>query len=304
MPRFSIIMPCYNAAETLMDTLDSLRSQSFSDWEMLCIDDGSTDATTRLLTDAAARDPRIRLLDNPERGPSAARNVAITEANGDLLAFCDADDLWMTDKLNRMNAAFADGTVAAVYARIAFFDGARTRSQSTVRAGDLTVPALLGENPVCTMSNLVVRRDVFAATGGFNTKLVHNEDLEWLVRLIAQGYRLSGIDECLVRYRTSVTGLSADLEAMQSGRQAALATAAHYGFSTNPCAEAVYYRYLARRALRVGAPGRDALRFALAGIATSPRGFFSDFRRGGLTLLGAVVGSAIPAPLHRALFAS
>ena len=120
MPRFSIIMPCYNAAETLMDTLDSLRSQSFSDWEMLCIDDGSTDATTRLLTDAAAQDPRIRLLDNPERGPSAARNVAITEANGDLLAFCDADDLWMADKLNRMNAAFADGTVAAVYARIAF----------------------------------------------------------------------------------------------------------------------------------------------------------------------------------------
>ncbi|MDW4498536.1 glycosyltransferase family A protein [Sulfitobacter sp. D35] len=304
MPRFSIVLPCYNAAATLPETLASIRAQTLADWELICIDDGSEDDTARLLKDATAADGRIRLVPNPSSGPSAARNVALSHARADIIAFCDADDLWAAHKLERLEAEFKDPSVAASYARVAFFDGDRARSHSTVPQGDLSIATLLGENPVCTMSNVAVRRDAFRQTGGFDTDMVHNEDLEWLIRLVGDGHRVTGIDDCLVQYRTSHSGLSADLAAMRAGRDRALATAARYGHVADRAAEAVYARYLARRALRVGAPGAEAFRLSLHGIATSPRGFFSDLRRGLLTAAGACAAPLLPAGLRRTLFAS
>ncbi len=304
MPKFSIIVPCFNAAATLQQTLDSLRAQTLTDWEMLCIDDGSQDHTHSILIGAALTDPRIRLLDNPGKGPAAARNLAMTMARGELIAFCDADDLWKPEKLARKAHFMADPNIDGMYGRVAFFDGMRSSSVSSVSQGPLGVHALLGENPVCTMSNVVLRREVFRATGGFNPDMVHNEDLEWLIRLVAQGYNIVGVDELLVHYRTSLNGLSADLTRMRAGRQVALATAARYGFAPSPQSEAIYMRQLARRALRVGAPGFDALKLAVSGMMTSPRGFFSDFRRGALTALGALAAPLMPACLRRTLFAS
>ena len=303
MPRFSIVMPCFNAATTLPETLASLRAQTFSDWELLCVDDGSSDATLDLIQAEARRDTRVRVLRNPGKGPSAARNLALPEARGDILAFCDADDLWEPEKLACLVAAFAEPSVAAVFAQVAFFDGTRSSSVSTVPAADLTVPMLLAENPVCTMSNLAVRREVFSQTGGFDTRLVHNEDLEWLIRLVATGHRVVGLDRCLVRYRTSVSGLSSDLGRMRAGRRAALATAERFGFRADPRAEAIYCRYLARRALRVGAPGVEALRFVLTGLILSPVGFLSDLRRGGLTVAAALCAPVLPGCLRQFLFA-
>lgn len=297
-------MPCYNAAATLHQTLASLSDQSMTDWELLCIDDGSDDATRTIMTQARATDPRIRPLTNPGKGPACARNLALTMARGDLLAFCDADDLWAPDKLERMAQLMADPRIDGAYARVAFFCGRRSSSVSAVPRGPLSVPMLLGENPVCTMSNLVLRRDVFRSTGGFDATLIHNEDLEWMIRLVAQGHHIVGIPEVLVQYRTSATGLSADLARMRAGRQAALVTAARYGFAADARAEAVYLRHLSRRALRVGAPGTQALRLAASGVVTSPRGFFADFRRGTLTAMAALAAPLMPAPLRRILFAS
>ncbi|MDT0682984.1 glycosyltransferase family 2 protein [Roseicyclus sp. F158] len=304
MPRFTIIVPCFNAEDTLPETLDSLVAQTFGDWEALLVDDGSTDAT-RLLIDAARHaEPRFRLIEGEGRGPAVARNTAARLANAPILAFCDADDLWTPDKLARLAQAFDDHALAAVYARYGFFDHGEIRTLSTVPTGPLRVPQLLGENPVGTMSNLAVRACVFASTGGFDETLVHNEDLEWLVRLVGEGHRTIGLQQTLVHYRTSRTGLSADLCKMQAGRQAAIASARSYGFDAEPRHEAVNLRYLARRALRVDAPGVEALRFALAGLMRSPAGFFSSPRRGALTIAGALAAPLLPRPLRRRLFAS
>ncbi|MDK3020148.1 glycosyltransferase family 2 protein [Pseudodonghicola flavimaris] len=302
MLRFTIIIPCYNAETTLARTLESLRFQTQPDWEALIVDDGSTDSTRAVAERFAAEDCRFRLLPNPGKGPASARNVALNAARGDLIAFCDADDLWEADKLQRMLEVFADPTVDAAFARVAFFDEAGSRTLSTVPAEAISVQMLLGENPVCTMSNLVVRRDVFRATGGFDCALVHNEDLEWLIRLCACGFRLIGVQHTLVHYRTSPTGLSSDLDKMRAGREAALATALRFGFRPDARAEAIHLRYLARRALRTGAPVREALLLACSGIGTSPAGFFSDLRRGGLTLAGALAAPLLPRALRQALF--
>ncbi|EPX80519.1 glycosyltransferase family 2 protein [Salipiger mucosus] len=302
MTTFTIVIPCFNAEATLPATLDSLRAQTFTDWEMLIVDDGSTDASREIARTAALGDARITLLNNPSRGPSAARNVALRRASGKLIAFCDADDLWAPEKLAVMDRLFAEECVDAAFARIAFFDERGSRSLSTVPEGPLTIGMLLAENPVCTMSNLVVRRDTFEASGGFDSRMVHNEDLEWLIRLVGDGHAVLGVNQTLVHYRTVANGLSADLGAMRRGRATAIETAARYGVRPDRKHEAVYLRYLARRALRTGAPRHQPLRLALSGALTSPVGFFADHRRGVLTLGGALVAPFLPRSLRRALF--
>ncbi|WP_010140162.1 glycosyltransferase family 2 protein [Oceanicola sp. S124] len=304
MPLFSIVIPCYNAAATLAATLDSLLAQTFTDWEALIIDDGSQDDSLRVAAIYGARDRRFRLMRNTGKGPSEARNMAISEAGGEILAFCDADDLWLPHKLQSLAVAFRDPTLAACYGRVAFFDRNGARSVSTVLPRDVTVADLLGENPVCTMSNLAVRSDAFVLTGGLDPRIVHNEDLEFLIRLVGEGHRLAGLDDVQVWYRTSVTGLSADLPAMAAGRLAALVTAARYNRRPSRRDEAIHLRYLTRRALRTGAPVRQALGLALRGLASSPFGWFSDRRRGALTLGGALMSPLLPAQLRKSLFAN
>ena len=196
MPRFSVIIPCYNAAVTLRATLESLSAQTFQDWEAICIDDGSTDETRALVVAAAARDPRISLAAHPGKGPSDARNCgAIELANGEIVAFCDADDIWVKTKLDRLDKVMTDPAVDGAYARIAFFQDKTDRMHVTskIAEGPLSIQQLLGENPVCTMSNVALRRSRFVEVGGFDPRLVHNEDLEWLIRQHRRNERGSGL---------------------------------------------------------------------------------------------------------------
>ncbi len=92
-PAVSVVMPIYNARDWLTETLESLQAQDCSDWECLCIDDGSTDGSKELLAELATRDARIRLITQRNGGAAAARNRGIKEARGEFLLFVDADDL-------------------------------------------------------------------------------------------------------------------------------------------------------------------------------------------------------------------
>lgn len=305
MTAFSIIIPCYNAAGTLQATLDSIQAQTCGDWEAICIDDGSTDATSDLLHQACAHDPRIQAYQNIGKGPSCARDFgAMVLARGRVFAFCDADDLWSPDKLSQLSNSFADPKVDAVFGKIGFFhdDPARASTFSTVPSGALSIPMLLGENPVCTMSNIAVRRSIFFRTGGFDKAMVHNEDLEWLIRLVGTGAHVVGIDECQTWYRSNHYGLSADLRAMQQGRDTALRTAARFGHTPSRGADAVFLRYLSRRALRLGQGRLLPLVFALQGVLRSPSGFFGTPWRGLATLAGALLATVLPARFSQHLF--
>ncbi|MBU2994497.1 glycosyltransferase family 2 protein [Octadecabacter sp. 1_MG-2023] len=306
MTLFSVIIPCFNAQESLPQTLDAIRAQTYTCWEAICVDDGSTDATRAVIERYAAMDSRITIGSTTGHGPSCARNsIGLSWAVGDVLAFCDADDIWTPEKLAQLKAEFSDTTVDAIYGQIAFFQDTPTdsRTRSTVPDIDLTIPMLLAENPVCTMSNLAVRAGAFRDTGGFDEKMVHNEDLDWMIRLVGGGARVVGVDALQTYYRTSLNGLSSDLIAMQLGRHAAIRTALSFGHTPDDAANAVYYRYLARRALRLGESRVHALNLALLGILTSPAGFFNSPKRGVLTLGAALCATFFPPALSRALFA-
>lgn len=161
-PHFSVIIPVYNAAETIEETIASVRDQDDGDFELILVDDGSTDEGLLKMMRLAGRDERIRLVSQRNAGVSVARNVGVEMARGKLIAFCDADDLWHPKKLAWHRAIHAaDPRLGASYAQIAFLEAdhtarPRARTVSTVPNGDLTMRQIISENPVCTASNLVV----------------------------------------------------------------------------------------------------------------------------------------------------
>lgn len=304
MPRFSIIMPCYNAAQTVNATIASLLNQTETDWELICIDDHSTDETPALLAGWARMDSRIQIVHNQGKGPSDARNLGARRARAKILCFCDADDLWAHQKLARLTRAFSDKGTDAVFGRVAFFrKPGKADTFSTVPNDPLTIAGLLGENPVCTLSNLSVRRRVFLATGGFDLGFVHNEDLDWLIRAIGQGAVIHGQCDLHVWYRSSPDGLSADIAAMRDARRRILHQVKALGVTPDRRAEAVYLRYLARRALRLNQVSLTPLTLTLAGLWQSPLGFLLPLHRGAATLLASLCALFMPPALRRNLFA-
>jgi glycosyltransferase involved in cell wall biosynthesis len=103
MPRVSIVMPTYNRADTIMRAVDSVRAQTWEDWELVVVDDGSTDGTAARI---AGVDPRVRVLSQANRGVAPARNRALGEARGELIAFLDSDDAWTPHHLELAVAFF------------------------------------------------------------------------------------------------------------------------------------------------------------------------------------------------------
>lgn len=303
----SIILPVFNAERTLATTLESVLQQSFSKYELIAVDDGSTDKSLKILLDLADRDDRVRVISRANSGVASSRNMGAAMANGLLLAFLDADDVWHPDKLARHVQFHKPGqNVDISYARIAFVDGDHPtmltpKTTSSIHHHPLTTAELIAENPACTMSNLVVRKRVFDRVGGFRDGMSYAEDQEWLVRAAAMGYAIKGIDDILVDYRLSPDGLSVNLDKMYDGWRA-IAQDYHDQIDL-PSAEAVYCRYLSRRALRAGASPKTAWYFAKRGMQLEPEAFLADRKRGAMTLLCALLARVLPRRARLFLFA-
>lgn len=316
MPFFSVIIPCYNAEETLMETLSSVACQSFKDFEVIIVDDGSTDSTPHIADGFVKAYNNFRYIRTPNRGPSEARNLAaFSYAQGSILAFLDADDVWYENKLLRMAEIFnAKEAPDAAFANVGFFRenneigkyGAKS-GVLPITIGNLSVFSFLNGNPVCTMSNMVVRKSSFLISGGFDTKLRYAEDVEWMVRLVASGARLRGFNETLVFYRSSDAGLSSNFMAMQQGWCETLKTIQKCEPSLTDAdiaaAEAAHLRYLARRALRLETPRGTAAKLAGQALAKNPTGYFTSGTRGALTLAAACAEPLMPRALRKSVFA-
>ncbi len=308
MPRISVIIPCRNSAETLASTLGSLISQSFTNWEAIVVDDGSSDETPELLAAIARTDARVRVVSGASKGASAARNRGVRCARSELIAFLDSDDVWAASRLSSMVWFLNENPeVDIAFSRFAFFNQkpGDSVSVSTVPENSLGVVDLLKENLVGTMSNVIVRKAAWKSIGPFREDMTHGEDREWLVRAAALGHSIRGLRLTLLHYRTSIGGLSSDLTKMLGGWRESVATAQKLGALPSPGplkeAEASYLRYLARRSLRLGLPPTVSTKLALRGVMTSPRGFFDDRKRGALTIGAALASTIAPNKMRSAL---
>ncbi|HEV8437723.1 MAG TPA: glycosyltransferase [Methylomirabilota bacterium] len=187
MPRVSVVVPAFNAERTIRATLLSVLAQTFTDFEMIVVDDGSHDRTVEIVGEIT--DPRLRVVSFPNGGTGMARNRGIALARGELVAFIDADDLWTPDKLEAQVAALARHPEAgASHSWTVFVDEAgreRSRQQPVFFEGDVC-RGLLVENFTCSGSNILVRRAALETVGGFDPSLTVSEDWEFCVRLAAQ----------------------------------------------------------------------------------------------------------------------
>jgi glycosyltransferase involved in cell wall biosynthesis len=298
-PTVSVIMPAYNAARFIDRTVESVLNQTFTDFELLIIDDGSIDNTLEIANQYALGDRRVQVFSQANQGVSATRNRGISIAKGNLIAFLDADDIWAPDKLAAHLEHFqTNPNLAVSFGRVEFIsiDGSHTGQVSTSRLFHLQPEDFLYENPTTTMSNPVARAEVFSQVGGFAEDMSFSEDLEWLFRVMCHKckdnsvWQIEGIDRILVYYRASPSGLSASLYRMESGWDLLIERARGYAPDLvrqhYALARAVHLRYLARRAFRLNLPPKVGLDFINRAIASDWRIFFKEPRRTFLTLLG------------------
>jgi glycosyltransferase involved in cell wall biosynthesis len=191
-PDVSVIVPFFNAERFLSESIASVLSQTFPGWELLLVDDGSTDGGTAIARTHAAGEPaRVRYLEHPghaRRGASAARNLGIQHARGRYLAFLDADDVWLPGKLAaQVPILESHADAAMVYNRTQFWygwtgdaeDRRRDRLEPLGVPPDtvLAPPTLLSrilreESPVPCTCSVLVRRQAAEAVGGFEEEFV------------------------------------------------------------------------------------------------------------------------------------
>jgi glycosyltransferase involved in cell wall biosynthesis len=218
-PRVSVIIPAFNAARFLAETLDSVMAQTAAPFEIIVIDDGSHDGTDEI---ALQYGEAVTLLRTNRKGVSGARNAGAAAASGDWLGFLDADDLWLPNKLERQFAAL-DGRSPLVYCdRINVGNrGGLPEIQSEIQPlleGDVFTKLLLTGNAITT-SGVLMRADLFRELGGFDENpamLAEDWDL-WL--RVAASHTICACREPLIRYRLHEGGLSRRLDQMMAARR-------------------------------------------------------------------------------------
>jgi glycosyltransferase involved in cell wall biosynthesis len=211
-PAVSVITPAYNYGRFLPGAIESVLGQTLGELELIIIDDGSTDDTPAVVRRYGA-DRRLRYFRVERIGHVAAKNVGLRLAEAPLVAFLDADDLWLPQKLERQAALFrADPTLGVVYTRALWVDETGQeleREQPRLHRGEV-LDELFRHNFVC-FSSAVVRADVFHTVGLFDEGLPLAADFDLWLRA-AMHYRFDYVDAPLVKYRTGHSSLSRRLE--------------------------------------------------------------------------------------------
>lgn len=217
MPRVSVVIPAHNAARFLAETLASVSAQSFGDWEIVVVDDGSRDATWSILESAG---PRVRPLRNETAlGPAAARNTALAHARGELVVFLDADDLLLPNYLERqiaaLDEAMAQGRRIGLIACDALLldDGRYAGYTYTDMTPDshlpITLDRVLRRNPIYISA--LVPAAVGREVGWFDEELFGTEDFGLWLKILERGYDAIRIPEALAVYRRTTGTISTDI---------------------------------------------------------------------------------------------
>jgi glycosyltransferase involved in cell wall biosynthesis len=210
-PTVSIVMAAKNYARFLPQAVESVRAQTYADWELLIIDDGSSDQTPGVVQPFLA-DSRIRYLRSDRLGQSRAKNLGIDLSGGEFVAFLDADDAWMPAKIEKQLAVFrSHPQTGVVFSRRTIIDeaGRRLPSVPATFPRGRVLPHMYIQNFVC-FSSVIVRREVFSRVGRFDPEwdLAIDYDL-WL--RVARHYSFDFVDEEFVLYRTGHGNLSTKL---------------------------------------------------------------------------------------------
>jgi glycosyltransferase involved in cell wall biosynthesis len=191
----SCIVPVFNGERFVAEALESIIDQTYRQWEIIVVDDGSTDATPIILTDYEGK---IRYFHQSRLGPGAARNLGVKSAEGEFLAFLDADDLWHPEKLARQIARFeTKPELDLCLTHVQNFWAPELKHEAERYRNHRIAKPLPGYSPV----TMLARRGVFERIGLFSTSLQHIHDTEWFVRVREQGAVIEMLPDVLVYRR-------------------------------------------------------------------------------------------------------
>jgi len=315
-PLVTVVMPLYNSAATVKESLESVLSQTYTNLEILVVNDGSTDDGVEICQ--GYNDLRIRLLHQQNRGLAGARNTGIRQAKGEFLGLLDSDDLWLPTKVERHVAHLQSRPEVGIsFSRSGFID------ENSRPIGIYQMPRLQGitpeivfcRNPIGNGSAVVIRREVFTAIRFeanlygeaedffFDDTFRQSEDIEcWLRIALQTHWRIEGIPEALTLYRITDGGLSANLMKQYASWERVLVKteASHPEFVARwgSRARAYQLRYLARRATRQR-DGALAVRLLHQSLATDWRVLMEEPRRTLITLLAAYLLRVLPEGPYR-----
>lgn len=307
MPKASVIVPAYNVAKTISDTLDALLAQTYDDFEIVIVDDGSTDDTQKIAQSYAARDSRVRIVRQTNRGLAGARNTGIVSSFGTYIGFCDSDDLWVPGKLAAHVAHLeAKPDVGLSYSGSALIteDGRPTGLSQSPKLHNITPEHIFKRNPVGNGSAPVFRRAALAAIAFrpehekqrpwvFDETFRQSEDIEcWMRLALTTQWGIEGIPGLLTQYRINNSGLSAATDKQLDSWERMVAKLRPlnpmFFARVEPSARAYQLRYLARRAVsdRNGAVAR---KMVFASLRSSLRPIFEEPVKSFVTLAAALI---------------
>lgn len=211
MPQVSIIMPAHNAAKTIRESIDSVLSQTFKDWELLVINDSSTDETVRIVSEYVEKDSRIKLLhtDKSVGKPFYPRNIGIQNAAGRFIAFLDSDDIWLPSKLEHQIPLFDDEKVAIVFSYYEKFSSEQADSNKN---------RVIKSPAVVTFKSVLYGNPIGNLTGIYDTQKVgkifyedagHEDYILWLT-ILKKGFIAKNTNSVEAKYRVAEKSVSSN----------------------------------------------------------------------------------------------
>lgn len=189
-PKISVIIPAYNRAETLQRAIDSVIAQNYNPWELVLVDDGSTDETNAIMQKVLAgwtREQNIKVLRQENLGVSAARNLGVKNSRGEWLAFLDSDDEWLPEKLALQIRVADFSTLPLVHGEEVWLrNGVRVNPKVKYKKSGGEIFDRCVETTCISTSTTIMRRDLFDSLGGFREDFKVCEDYELWLRITAK----------------------------------------------------------------------------------------------------------------------
>jgi glycosyltransferase involved in cell wall biosynthesis len=302
-PRVSVVIPAFQSETRIGRTLARLREQTFTDFEVVVVNDGSTDQTSRVVAEAMAVDARVRLVEQPNGGIAAARNRAIAESRGAIVAFLDDDDLWHRQKLELQIArldAMPDAVVVVCLSALVDPRGHLLGWRfGGVAEGDV-YREMLEWDMVSGGSVAVVRRGPLEDVGGFDLSVPDRADWDLWIRL-ARRNAFTCVPRTLVGYTRRAGSVSRSYERMVEHGQLVLAKARQNDPSIS---DADYAAFLARDLFGTAClcladdEYTAAWRYLARAVQGAPVMVLGQPRRWGVVAMLALA-SALPASVYR-----
>lgn len=217
-PHISVIIPAYKAENFIAQTVQTVLDQSYTDFELLIVDDGSPDDQANVIKQLEAQDNRVRYIYKENGGVSSARNLGFKQSKGQLLAFLDADDLWFSDNLEKKVQRFQEDQAFGLVHSNADVINENGQPTGEIKEGKegYILDDLLAWNGTCipAPSSILVKREVLEKVGLFHERLSNSADQEFFFR-VAKDYKIGKVDAVTWQYRVHGNNMHSNIAVME-----------------------------------------------------------------------------------------